>query len=151
MKCSRRCDWNACEGKEYFSYGEIVYCRHQILWIIENRHTLKKGEWVATPEHIDKVQRSRSKEAPYEKALRVIGDVESRLDKCMPDRKELCFSAVDLMASQGGTYKDLSPNVKDIINYISGWWSKADVFTHWRSNRDYRNRKKVDKTYRQIP
>ena len=147
MKCNRRCNWNECEGKEYFSHGEIVFCRYQVLWIIEHRDTLKTGEWVATPEHIDKVQRSRSKEAPFIKAINTIGEVESRLDKCMPDRKELCFSAVDLMALQGGTFQDLSPNVKDIVNYISGWWQRQAMFTKWRDDRWYRNRKKMGRIY----
>ena len=139
MKCSRRCNWNECDGKEYFTYGEIVYCRPQILWIIEHRNTLKRGEWIATPEHIDRVQRSRSKEAPFQKAIDTIGEVDKRLENTGRRGKEMVINEVQNVLNYGN-YDDLSYETRDIINYISGWYRKAESYTYdkWKYDRNYK-------------
>ena len=145
--CATCRDWSGCIGKEHYVYADIQFCRHQILWIISNRDTLLKGQWVEAPEHLTpRTQRSRSHAAPFENPAIVIGEVEERLKQVPLLRRQLCLIEVPAVMSWGA-YINLSRETKDTVNYLCGFHRRAESqnFTQWKADRDYRWRQKNDK------
>lgn len=138
--CTNCRDWRGCEKLDYFEYYEIVFCRNQILWIIVNRNILLSGEWPKRPEYIDKVQRSHSNEAPFERPEQIIAEVEARLEKTGRRGKAWCISEVQLYQN----YEELSPGVKEIINYISGSKRRVKTYDQWKADKVWRVRKKSE-------
>ena len=137
-ECNTCRDWRGCDGFEYYDWGDIRFCRNQVLWIIIHRDTLLNGEWVKRPEGwADKVQKTRGHEAPFEKPEQIIAEVEARLERTGRRGKELTISQVQLYQD----YEELSPEVKDIINYISGFYRREKTYDQWKADRVYYKKK----------
>ena len=142
MSCIECRDVRGCNGKEYYEYYEVKFCRPQILWIIEHWDVLLSGHWVNRPEYIDKVQKPRSYSAPFEKPEMILAEVEARLDKTGRRGKEMVIHEVQNIIAQRGEYRDLSPETKDIINYITGWDRRVETYDQWKAGKKYKSGKK---------
>jgi len=129
----RKCrDWKGCPGKEFFTYPEIQFCIHQMVWLIKNAEVMRKGDWPAEPDDNVGTQQFTD-EATFTKAVLIIAEVDSRLEETGDAGKHL----VDVLMAGVETY-NLSQNPRDALYYISGWNRKRISFNKWRWQRDHR-------------
>ena len=126
-------------GKEWYHFGEIRWCPFQVLWILENAHTLEAGRW--PPEHCDTGYEDRlggeniKTEAGFVKPELIIAEVKSRLNRTGLHGK-LLVSQVEA----GRDFDDLDEEAKAALMYVKGWRRKKTGFKKWLTNVYYRHK-----------
>lgn len=136
-KDCRKCkDYRDCAGKPWFHYGEIRFCPHQILWIIEHSETLR-ATWPLAPDgssSIDpNIRTGYKSEAYYTKPAGILGEVNARLARTGTHGKLL---RAEVLAGL-----ELSQESKDALMYVKGWRRKSMSYQRWLRNRRYHGKK----------
>jgi hypothetical protein len=129
---------------DYFTYGMIVYCRPQMIWIIEWLDSIGDGDWPVDPVesgYSGNSGGSAPAEGYFAAAARVYSDVMTRLDRTGEAGETLVWEIQHGIDS----YERLSPAAKDALNYISGWRTRSDSFKSWRYNK--KRQKSLNKNY----
>ena len=150
LDCNR---WQDCEGHTYevktdagtqyvswYSYAEIRFCPHQIIWIVRNRETLLGGRWVADPvssSYTDgNIQTGYQSEAGFVKPEIIIGEVEKRMKSLTRDARDAFMDAVD----KEYEIENYSPTAKRVLMYLKGHKRKIVTFARWKSLKNsYKN------------
>lgn len=136
FKCQDCRSWGDCpfnsrqgilEGKEklWYHYGEIRFCPHQVIWLIQNSEALRAGKWPA--QYIDAERTRQLKpEAYFTKAKLVLIEVEVRLAKT-PNNGEILITQVD----DGRGLHNLSIGAREVLMYVKGSGRKNTGFKRW--------------------
>ena len=109
-----------CKRKDYFSYGEIRFCRVQMIFLIEHIVELGEGSWPSRPyssSYVDLPIRSRqfNDDAYFTKPTEMVAEVMSRLNRTVDG------SVLMEEIHSGLTERYLlSPEARKALNYISG-------------------------------
>ncbi len=150
LKPCRQCrDWGDCPGHfykgtgEYYRLGEIQYCRHQVLWIID-RFLNYVGDSIITertswPDEFeasgytqaDGASPNVKASAPGEAVLQVVSEVSARLEATGKDGL--------LLVSQVRNAADLGKAARDALSYACGRWRKRTSYRVWLAVRGSRN------------
>lgn len=123
-----------CSGGEWFSYGEIFYCRKQMIFLIEHLVELGEGNWPANPDgssYIDPSLRSKSfrNEAYFCKPAGLVACIMGRLDKTGEDG----ITLMEDIHSGIREYRDLKSVAKRALNYISGYRKRKEGYRSFKS------------------
>ncbi len=124
----------SCFKADYYIPGMIVYCRPQMIWVIESVLPLECGSWL--PETNDSERGNRQLRAPYETCCQITGEVSVRLERTGKDGEILVWEIQHGFSD----YEILSPRAKMALNYISGWRRRKDIYRKWC----YDQRQKTD-------
>jgi len=127
-----------CVGKEFYSYGEIRFCRTQMFWIIEHIGELGEGEWPNEgSSYVDLPITSNtfSDEAYFTKPEEIVAEVMGRLGRTGEDGVTL----VEDIQSGIRRYEDLKSVAKRALNYISGLRRRKTSYSEWKSHRKGHN------------
>jgi hypothetical protein len=142
LSSPRRCrgckTWRSCQGYSFYEPAEVVYCRVQMLWLIEWLPTLEEGKYPPDPTptgYIDHGFGGIKAQAPFELSCQIAGEVSVRLKKAGKDGRTLEHEVRELNAH---SYELLSPAAKDALNYCSGWKRKRRTFPQWLADRTYK-------------
>ena len=127
LKCKM---WKACPGKEWYDYGEIRWCPHQVIWILQNAGELEAGIY---PEQFKGQSRQLRAEAYFIKAKLIIGEVKYRLN-LTDNQGELLVTQVE----DGRTLNSLSDGAYAILIYVKGWRRKSMDFNALQRQKKYR-------------
>ena len=132
-----------CEGFEFYDYENFRFCRPQIMWAFLYWEILGDGDWVKSPDNWESIDKTRTDEAYYEKPEIIHGILDERLDKCGKTRKEWVLWDVQQAMSDKGEYqsvesiyKELHPELRDVLNYLSGWRTRERTFREWIKDRE---------------
>lgn len=115
----RKCPgYKKCVGFLWYDYGDIRWCLHQIVFIIQNADDLRIGVWPDPPQYLvtDVVQRRISTQASFVGACSVLAEVEARLKRTGKDGEWL-VSLIERECPING----LPPDPKMAFYYITGW------------------------------
>jgi hypothetical protein len=134
----RHCkDFRECLGDiEWFHYGQIRFCPHQILWILRHSETLRDGDWPQDPINPgDDNPNSKiiKTEASFVKPILILAEVESRLKRTGIHGKLLVAQI-----EAGRELNTLDREAMDALFYVQGWQQKRDSFTNWKRIRRWR-------------
>ena len=117
-------EWNDCLCPGWPIYL-FVFARPQVWWLLQNGL-----EW---PEEIegftDKVQASRGHSAPFESTACIISEIEWRLNQCGKDGRILKHDAKYIER-----YQDLAQDLKQVLNYCSGW-KRKEPYSRWLAHK----------------
>lgn len=127
-----------CSGKDWYSYGEIFFCRPQMIFLIEHLGELSEDKW---PESLDGssyvdipiTKKQFRSEAYFCKPREILAAVMMRLGKTGED-------GVTLMEDiQGGIteYRELKTVAKRALNYISGLRRRKTSYADWKKTKKY--------------
>ena len=128
-----------CNGTGYINegylYNEIRWCPQQVIWLIEHKETLIDGHWPQDPYGADNNTGSRTikTEASFVKPELVIGELETRLERC-GKQAELLVTQIE----DGRTLSNLSPGAREVLMYVKGFRRKRMSFSAWKKQRKYR-------------
>jgi len=127
-----------CLGGDYYTYGDIFYCRWQIIWVREHKEKFKCGVWpdmpgVITSESIKKKQA----EAHFVRACITHADVDSRLIKAKGDGKLL-----DKEIQLGTPINEMDDEAKSALRWCEGWGKKKGTYAEWKRKKTYRQRRR---------
>ena len=141
-ECRRlRLKYENCAGKDWYSERDIVYCPHQIIWVLEHLSELKTGFWPEKPlteeqernylPSLGKVATIISGghgNASLERILCIVADVESRIKKTGWDgdvlRTYYCggYDDISELANEMGEPIDkIERAIKNSLRYVRGW------------------------------
>lgn len=130
MKSCQSCKTSKdCNGKPWFSYGEIRWCWHQTLWLIEKSEILEDGEWPFLPDDTGYLNHyfewtGYASEAYYAKPIETIAEVKRRI--------EMAGVYGKLLWAQVKADLELTEEARVALIYVSGWRRKRMTFTNWR-------------------
>ena len=156
-ECRRlRLKYDDCDGKDWYSERDIVYCPHQVIWVLKHLEELKTGFW---PEKLLTEQEERDYlpslgrlpsmggsygNASFERACCVAADVESRVDKTGKDgdilRTFYCQSYTDiteLAREMSEPVDKIERAIKNSLRYVRGWRVKETPYHKWQADRKY--------------
>jgi len=124
----RRCKrWRDCPAPpDWFHYGEIRWCPHQVIWILQHADIFRAGDWVSKHEESGE-SRQLHPEAYFVKAGIAISEVEVRL-RTTPNQGELLITQVE----DGRTLETLSDGARAILMYVKGKNRKRIDFSRWQ-------------------
>jgi hypothetical protein len=134
----------ACKGKTYFEPGEILFCPHQIKWLVTHFPELFAGRW-AEGREAQFSRRPRPGSGGYfERPIDYAAEVERRLQHAAPDGLMVLLRfAYELDLVSIGKYFRLSVpaiehRIEVVVWYVSGW-NFYDKFSYrrWHTDRDY--------------
>lgn len=122
--------WKDCIGKIWFTYSDIRWCPHQVIWIWQNRVELLDGHWpinsMEVPDH--EWEPSISSEATYEKPEIVLAELEKRMETLPRDVKGAFKDAVN----KEYLIENFSPPAYLGLMYLKGYNRKLQSFSQWR-------------------
>src|SRR3990167_5570911 len=127
--CRSRADKASCSGYAYYSYPDISFCRHQMLWLIDNLAGLRAGISPPNPEPTGYLNAGSSlpasvrAHAKFETPVQLAAEVDSRLDRT---GKDGIFLVAQVLAEQ-----DLHPDAEEALRYITGWRRKTMKYREW--------------------
>ena len=129
--------WGDCPGLSWYSYADVCWCVQQVFWLLKYAETLREGRWPAPDATCDPRIRGKmmSTEATFTKAIRIMAEVDSRLQRTGWRGRllaEQCINREKMMY--------LDDDAKDALYYVSGWSRKALPFEAWRKQRKYRQK-----------
>ncbi|KKL76920.1 hypothetical protein LCGC14_2040090 [marine sediment metagenome] len=155
-ECRRfRLKYEDCVGKDWYSERDLVYCPHQIIWVLKHLSELKTGSW---PERPLTEEQERNYlpctgnvptmggsygNASFECAICVAADVESRLDRTSWDGDVLRTSCqgyndvAELAYKMGSTVDIVERAMKNALRYVRGWRVKRVPYSEWKAQRKY--------------
>ena len=117
-----------CKHMDWFSYGEIRFCRTQMIFLIEHIVELGEGSWPPSPDgsgYVDLPIRSRqfNADAYFTKPTEMVAEVMSRLNRTA-DGSVLME---EIHAGLTERYL-LSPEARKALNYSSGWRRRKESY-----------------------
>ena len=126
----------ACKDRDWYSYGEIRFCRLQMIWLIEHIEELSDGNWPVDPKassYIDEPMTSKSfvGEAYFARPSGILAEIMARLNRTGEDGVTL----MEDIQSGIDRYSELKSVAKRALNYISGWRRRKTSYTDWKSKR----------------
>lgn len=145
VKPCRGCrSWEGCLGKSWYSMSEIVYCRQQVLFILDNildhqdgRYVTVLDNWPAEEKDTGydntPIQHGVRAEAPYARFRQITADVISRLERTGKDGRLLL-----LEVKTDRLWSEYSQEARDALNYVNGWRVKRLGYQAWVRQRRYR-------------
>ena len=127
-----------CIDAEWFSPGQIVYCRPQVLWFLLNADVIRDGEWPPEPtgsNYTDPAIRSKAVKIPKQSAEQLAAEIDARLN-CVPgiQRKLLEVEVQEQLP--------LSSFSWEALNYICGWRRRRESFRKFKSRKDKKKQPK---------
>ena len=134
--CRSRADKLSCNGYPWYSYADISFCRHQMLWLIENLPLLRSGVYPPNPEPTgywntgSSLPTHASSHAKFETPVQLAAEVDSRLDRTGKDGQ--------LLIAQVMAGLDLHPAAEEALRYITGWRRKNMKYTDWVYQKHFR-------------
>jgi len=125
LKCKM---WKGCPGKEWYHYGEVRWCVHQVVWLLQHKEILRSGRWSKDFYGSDDSvgQRSVKTEASFVKPELVIAELEARL-KMVGPQAELLITQIE----DGRTLTNLSDGARAVLMYVKGFRRKDIGFRRW--------------------
>lgn len=133
MRDCRKCrDWRGCQEEGPFAYGDIKFCRLQMVWLIRHLEEMREGQWPESVRASDLpwVDKPLNNEAYFTKAAEIAGEVAWRLSKTNTDGK-LLVSQV-----QGGQ-TELAYEARRALAFISGWRRRRENYRNWCRKREF--------------
>jgi hypothetical protein len=146
MSDCRSCkSWKECTtpDRDWFSYGEITWCKYQVFWLLKWEEYLGIGIWPTPESTAEAPKRTISKDAQYVNPMVVMAELRTRLEKT--------GLKGDLLRDQCKLREKvlyLSNPAKDALYYCSGWKRKDRSFSQWLKDRRYHQ--KSDKSIAQV-
>lgn len=127
--------WKGCPGQDWYDFGDIRWCPHQIIWILQNAGDLDAGVW---PEEFKMHSKQISAEAYFVKAKLTIGEVKYRLETTDNQGEMLITQVEDGRTLEAtSSTKGISAGAHEIVIYVKGWRRKAMGFRAWQRKRKY--------------
>ena len=117
-----------CKRKDYFSYGEIRFCRVQMIFLIEHIVELGEGSWPSSPDsssYVDLPIRSRqfNDDAYFTKPTEILAEIMIRLNRTGDG------SVLMEEIHSGLTERYLlGKEARKALNYISGWRRREESY-----------------------
>ena len=134
----------ACKGKEYFEPGEILFCPHQIKWLVWHFPELFAGRWAEGREIQFSRRRRPGSGGYFERPIDYAAEVERRLQHAAPDGlMVLLRHAYELDPVSIGKYFRLSVaavehRIEVVVWYASGWnFNDKYPYRRWAVDRNY--------------
>ena len=126
-----------CLGGDDFTYGDIFYCRWQIIWVIKHSVLLKSGVWPDMP-HVtgEPIGKRKQTAADYERACITHADVDYRLKKTKGDGK-LLKKEIEL----GTPINEMDEEAESALLWCEGWRKKRGDYAVWKAKKTYRQRR----------
>ncbi len=128
-----------CQGKTWYTYGEIVFCRYQVLWILAYAELLETGKWPPEGKETGYINPPLSgppqlkPEGRFVKPSEIIAEVRARLRKTGKDGIILVQSV-----RAGDGYGELCQEARDALSYCAGWKRKRMPYREWLKKRRWR-------------
>lgn len=126
----------------WYSPGEIVFNREQMLWLLEHLDVIRAGRWPANPEgssYVDPIVHVQARrKAPFETPAQIYGEVSDRLEATGQAGEELLHQ----VQSGLNDVELLSPFARSALNYMSGWPRRRMCYSDWVRQRKYREKVK---------
>ncbi len=137
MKCSQHCNWNECQGKDWYALKDIFFCKYQVMWIIAHLELLLMGEWPISPiatsnGDLPGIITQVRTEAYFVKPEEIAAEIEWRLKRTGKDGETLVEEI-----EKGHAIDDLVSVSKDALNYICGFNRKRTNYSQWLASRNY--------------
>ena len=122
-----------CKHKDWFSYGEIRFCRTQMIFLIEHILELGEGSWPSSPDgssYVDLPIRSRqfNQEAYFTKPTEMVAEVMSRLN-----RTEDGSVLMEEIHSGLCERHLLGKEARKALNYVSGWRRRTESYIEFKA------------------
>lgn len=133
-----------CKSKTFFEPGEILFCPHQIKWLVVHFPELFSGRWAEGREvHIPRRKRPGGG-GYFEGPIDYAAEVERRLKHAAPDGIPILLHyTYEYDLASIGKYLRLSRaaierRIEVVVWYVSGW-SFNDKFPYrrWHVDRNY--------------
>ena len=137
-------NWDDCAGHAWYAPKDIIYCRHQVCWIIKEFLEYAAGsisaartDWPSEGRetgyrNAPAVRKTISYRAPYELVLQIAGEVAARVKEAGHDGRLLML---ELLSGQ----VDLSREARNALAYCSGQKRKAMTYEAWLKQRELRD------------
>ncbi len=141
MSDCRSCkSWKDCPtpDRDWFSYGEISWCKYQVFWLLKWAEYLGIGIWPTPETTCEAPKKTISTDAQYVNAMVVMAELRCRLEKAGIKGELL---AEECKVREKVLY--LSDKAKDALYYVSGWRRKDTKFTSWLAIRRYKKYNQV--------
>lgn len=143
--------WLACLGFDYYTPGEIVFCPHQIAWLLKSLGVLHEYRWVTDAEVKIPRRKKPSGGGYFETPADFAYEVERRMEHCRLDGlMALLYHAWDFEAREiakyyRGTESEVLHRIEAVVWKVSGWnfhpeypyrrWLAYREFEFWQSQR----------------
>ncbi len=139
-------------SRNWWVYREIIHCRPQTLWVLENLGELEDGTW--PPEPSDSGYTGGSGRhvgnASFERPTRIAGEVTKRLSMCAKIDGAMVYqlyvlrlSVEDIAKSFNCTVEEVNRRSKSALAFITGYRRKRRDYSKFVF--DWENRRKVPK------
>ena len=123
----------------WYSPGEVVFNRDQMLFLLEHLGILESGNWPANPEgtsYVDPIVHVQARQkAPFETAAQIYAEVSIRLE-ATGEAGEVLLEEIQ---SGLNDVELLSGFARSALNYMSGWPRRKMCYNAWRRQRKYRS------------
>lgn len=123
-----------CPGKDFYTYPDIRWCRHQVIWILQNAGTLHAGQWPQPQDNVGGNINIKT-EANYTKCIRTIAEVDDRLA-----RAGIYGKLLRAQVEAGREYGQLDHEAYMALIFVSGWDRRRQSFRAWGKQNRYRQR-----------
>ena len=140
--CQKLKLYKDCPGKptNWYSYEDIWFCQHQMIWLIANIEYLTRGSWPPSPftsGEIDMAvsQRRMPNEAYFIKPSTVLAELMWRLRRTGKDGETLMD---EILKAGIGSRELLSRHAQSALDYITGWHRKETPYSVWKAQRKYK-------------
>ena len=125
------------QNVEWYSYAEIRFCIHQVMWVLLNQGELEMGSWPKEPVssgYVDSIIRTTrvKRDAYFVDAAIILGEILYRL-ACAGKDGEILEGHILLG-------KPLTSNDTATLHYIKGWRRKELGYTLWHRQNNYRKK-----------
>jgi hypothetical protein len=141
MTTCRECKrWKDCPTPdlEWFSYGDIKWCKYQVFFLLKYARYLHAGIWPTPESTCETPKRQVSHDAQYVNSAIVIAELDYRLAKT-GDKGDIL--AAECRDPEVEKVDYLSDKAKDALYYVAGWRRKGMSFTNWLKDRKYKRGK----------
>lgn len=142
--CKTCRSWHGCIiPPSCFSYGEIQWCPHQVMWLLKHLETLEAGQRVKE-EVSDTNLKSRQLKAEgyFVSPIIIVAELKVRLEATGFSGKLL-----KAQAKADYTLDMLDPEAWEALMFVSGWRRKGN-FSLWKRQQRYRQGIKMDELER---
>ena len=128
--------------KEWYSPGDIIFSRDQIIWIISNMDIIESGRWPTdfkVTGYTGSKKGRRFGPAYFEVPCSISAEIKRRLKLTGKDGKILYWQ----VRAEGVTrFEDLEPEAKMALNFISLFdFRKRPSYYVWKKNWKYYRKK----------
>jgi len=123
MNNCRQCkkDWDDCPCPSW-SVNNFFFARPQMFKLCQDNL-----EWQQGVEGFTENKKKRGHASPFERVSCIIAEVEKRLSFCGEFGKQMVFEA-----QKSQRIEDMTPESKEVLNYISGNWRRKVCYFYWR-------------------